>query len=68
MAAGDDYGDCCEQAEDAVAAKTIAEKGGIIRSALDVIGSLEGFLDFAAELIRLVVEALLHQDDIDYVF
>ena len=65
MAPRNNDGDFGGEANDAVAAKTVAEEGGIIGSALDVGGAVEGLLDLAAKPVGLFMEALLHKDYID---
>jgi hypothetical protein len=53
------------QSNNAVAAKTIAQKRGIISSALYVACLLERFLNFAAKFVRLVMQPLFHQNHIN---
>ncbi len=50
--------------DDAVAAQAVAQERGLVRPALDVVRAGESFLHFRAELVRLVVQPLRHQDDV----
>jgi hypothetical protein len=68
MPSGDHNTDFGGQADSAVAAKTIPEQGSIIVSALHISGAVEGFLNLAAKLFGLIVQALLHQYHVNYIF
>jgi hypothetical protein len=65
MATRNDYGNLGRQTYDAVAAQAITEEGGVILPALNIARTVEGLPDLGTELIRLVVQALRHQDDVN---
>ena len=64
MGPGDDDGDFRAEPDHAVAAQAVAEQRRIIGPVLDIARPLQRLLHLAAQPVRLIVQALRHQDDI----